>query len=673
MAESMIEYALAYLKPDGHRPAFPVFPCTFYKIPLVKSWQEAPITTPDEVKKAWAEKPAAAIGILTGRKTGLIVIDVDEGHAEGVSGKDSLEDLESELGKLPEGPQVLTPSGGVHLWFKYPDLPKGVWITGAIGIRPGIDIRADGNFVIAPPSRAFVKHTHKVKAYEWEASSDAADIPLPDLPPAWIRWITRHAAEMAETKQAQEPPKNNGKAKDPPPPAEVGTRNDTIFKYGCSLRATGGDMESIRQALEAYNQSLREPLPQRELAATLKSIERYPQGQPQQKGRPPKEDLTLAAVEQTLTAMGYSIRLNAVTREMDVTGTTAAGRIPNVEDLVQLLREALIPVYKGVMPALLRDQLAFIARESEYNPILEKLDSVQWDGNNRLPEIYSLYGLEEDNLSQALIRKWLLQAIALLFNRDEDPFQPEGCLTLCGKQGYFKTSFFKKLALRATWFNSGNISAYDKDTTRRIVQSWITELGEADYTTSQTNPSFLNSFITNAFDTYRLPYAREDTRHARRASLGATCNEPGYISDQNGSRRWWTIPINRKPTFEAFNHLDALQLWAQIYAEVKPLSYAEKGSCFRLSDEERQALEKRNSGHKAEVKAQSEVEDIFAIAEERGFPKMLMTVSEFKTRWAETLAHFSVQQISTALKAAGIEIQKTTKGKRHAELPYPEN
>lgn len=667
----MLEYALAYITPNGCRPALPVIPCNLRKEPILPEWSERPLTTPEEVKTAWAKKPNAAIGILTGKRSGLLVIDIDENHTEGISGKETLEDLEKELGPLPDGPQVLTPSGGLHLWFKY---PAKATIPSAVAIAPGIDIRADGGQVIAPPSRCYPKRpdgsfADTPKEYQWELSSYPNETPLPDLPPKWIAKLQESNQRENTTKKAA-PTRKSGKTA-PPAPAAVGTRNDTIFKYGCSLRAMGGEMDAIRAALDEYNRSLKEPLPQRELEATIASIARYQKGEPKAQGRPPKADLTLDAVAQTLEQMGYQIRLNAITREFDITGTTPGGRTPTIDRLALVLRDALIAEYKGATTGLLQEMLAGLAWENEYNPILQLIDGTAWDGQDRLAQLYAIYGLEEDPLSQALIHKWLLQAIALLFNREQAPFQPEGCLTLCGKQGLCKTSFFKKMALRSNWFEGGAvINAYDKDTTRRIVQSWITELGEADYTTGKTSASFLNGFITNGYDSYRLPYAREDTRQPRRASLGATCNEPNYIADPNGSRRWWTVPIEKAVTWDEFNQLDALQLWAQIYSEVKPLSYDEKGRCFRLTEQEKSALEDRNAGHKTKTKAQAEVEDIFTIAEQRDYSFAEMTISEFKTRWA-TLTRYSVHQIGQALKAIGKGTDKGPKGKRVALLPYP--
>lgn len=93
----------------------------------------------------WRRWPAANIGVVTGRPSGLVVVDVDPEHG----GVDSMRQLVAEHGPLPPGPRVRTGSGGWHVMFTWPghDVPNS---TSRVG--PGVDIRGDGGYVIAPPS-----------------------------------------------------------------------------------------------------------------------------------------------------------------------------------------------------------------------------------------------------------------------------------------------------------------------------------------------------------------------------------------------------------------------------------------------------------------------------------------------------------------------------------------
>jgi hypothetical protein len=110
------------------------------------------------------------VAIRTGAVSGLIVLDVDPGHG----GDESLEALLRDHGSLPPGTVARTGSGGRHFYFAHP----GGVIRNDAGRRlgPGLDIRGDGGYVIAPPS----SHTSGTK-YRWESQ----DLQLPN-PPDWL-------------------------------------------------------------------------------------------------------------------------------------------------------------------------------------------------------------------------------------------------------------------------------------------------------------------------------------------------------------------------------------------------------------------------------------------------------------------------------------------------------
>ena len=103
-------------------------------------------TDPRTVINWWNRWPDANVGVVTGRPSGLVVVDVDPDHG----GIDSMRALVSEHGRLPDGPRVRTGSGGWHVLFEAPDQPLR---NSAGRLGAGVDVRADGGYVIAPPSR----------------------------------------------------------------------------------------------------------------------------------------------------------------------------------------------------------------------------------------------------------------------------------------------------------------------------------------------------------------------------------------------------------------------------------------------------------------------------------------------------------------------------------------
>lgn len=99
---------------------------------------------PAEITDWWARWPDANVGIVTGRRSGLIVLDVD-----GDCGRLSLAALEAEFGDLPVSAAVKT-ARGWHLYYALPG--AGARVGNRAAFCPGLDIRADGGLVVAPPS-----------------------------------------------------------------------------------------------------------------------------------------------------------------------------------------------------------------------------------------------------------------------------------------------------------------------------------------------------------------------------------------------------------------------------------------------------------------------------------------------------------------------------------------
>jgi hypothetical protein len=93
----------------------------------------------------WQRWPEANVGIGTGREAGIVVLDVDVQHGGG----GTLAELVKKNGDLPDAPQVLTGGGGKHVYFAH---PGGEVRNSAGKLGLGLDIRADGGYVIMPPS-----------------------------------------------------------------------------------------------------------------------------------------------------------------------------------------------------------------------------------------------------------------------------------------------------------------------------------------------------------------------------------------------------------------------------------------------------------------------------------------------------------------------------------------
>ncbi len=102
---------------------------------------------PVRLSALWRAWPYANVGVLTGRASGIVVVDVDT--KRGQVGADSLRALEDTHEPLPATLTSLTPTGGWHLFFRHPG-GRVSDSTSVIGRH--IDVRGDGGYVVAPPS-----------------------------------------------------------------------------------------------------------------------------------------------------------------------------------------------------------------------------------------------------------------------------------------------------------------------------------------------------------------------------------------------------------------------------------------------------------------------------------------------------------------------------------------
>ena len=100
---------------------------------------------PQQIQDWWTQWPAANVGIATGAVSGLVVIDIDPRNGGNESYAQLKNELPSAFAKLFE---VRSGGGGTHLYFQHP----GGHIPCRANIRPGIDVKADGGYVVAPNS-----------------------------------------------------------------------------------------------------------------------------------------------------------------------------------------------------------------------------------------------------------------------------------------------------------------------------------------------------------------------------------------------------------------------------------------------------------------------------------------------------------------------------------------
>ena len=277
--------------------------------------------------------------------------------------------------------------------------------------------------------------------------------------------------------------------------------------------------------------------------------------------------------------------------------------IPNFKPIADLKDEAhLVELenlcIKNFIPhQRVRDAMKIIAQE--VNPVARWINSKPWDGVSRIADFCDTVSSEDTVLKNMLMRKWLLSCVAAAY--EVDGVSLEGLLVFQGKQGLGKTLWFKRLAdFNKGWLLEGaTLDPKDKDSVKKAVSHWIVELGELESTFKKADINQLKAFITSRSDEMRLPYDRTFTNYQRRTAFFASVNEPEFLMDGSGNRRFWCIKVT---DINPHHGLDMQQVWA----EVKDTLYKEGEKNWYLTREERDLLQESNEG----FRTQGAVEDL---------------------------------------------------------------
>lgn len=234
MFDSLGDYALKYARHGWAVHALK----PRQKIPATPHGCKDASTDEDTVRAMWGDQPYN-IGLATGRASGVFVFDVDGSPPKdgGLTGPEALAELVDQHGPLPATLTVRTGSGA-HYYFKMPadvDLNNRARIT-VRGQKTALDVRADGGYVVVPPSI----HPSGA-AYQWEAGPrEVADAP------AWLIELVR----KPETPLAPPPKTRASVIAEPLSDDDTATAAE-VLAHGCEIiQTTNGSRhdEIYRQA-----------------------------------------------------------------------------------------------------------------------------------------------------------------------------------------------------------------------------------------------------------------------------------------------------------------------------------------------------------------------------------------------------------------------------------------
>lgn len=235
----LLEYASRYV--NSGWSILPVRPDE--KRPYMTNWrqymhQKADMKT---VTPWFTMLKGAGVGMVTGKISNIIVLDIESYCPT---------PIEEILEEYPTQLVSRSGSGGYHLFYQYPTSRQS--ISNRVGIFKGADLRADGGFIVLPPTM------HPCgNRYEWISEGVPGAFPLAllelEAQPRTVGegWITEALRGVSE-----------------------GGRNDTCARLAGYFFNKGMSADIVETLLMEWNERNDPPLPAKEVRTTLKSIER---------------------------------------------------------------------------------------------------------------------------------------------------------------------------------------------------------------------------------------------------------------------------------------------------------------------------------------------------------------------------------------------------------------
>ncbi|MEM6370643.1 MAG: VapE domain-containing protein [Myxococcota bacterium] len=447
----------------------------------------------------------------------LVVLDVD-----GPEGAQSLERIRAQHGELPKGPVQITGSGGRHLLFK---APLGIKLPNAVKFKPGLDIRAEGGFIVTAPS------LHKSnKRYHWTD---------PDLePPEMPQWL----AEMANGRTVQVRP---DEYLERAPVAISGQGGSAVMMSvmatlvrGCKLREPA-DMMAL---IGPWNQRCEPPWTEKELRRGFtNALERFREdGRARvtyNKDGSPQVNLALVRrIVQEDPMFEGRLRYNAMAQYVEIDGERLDDYVINDE------RDAIVDRYSlpNLNARMVAEQLIAEARKHIYSPVVEYLDALDWDGQRRFGQLVDALRIRNGRnrrLGPFYIRKWMVSAVA----RARAP----GCkvdtiFVLQGdEQGGGKSSALRALA--EPWFSDSNLDLSHKDSFMAIAGIWIHEFQELASWYGKKDGNLVKAYISSQVDRYRPSHLQHVRDVPPSNVFCGTVNDRDFLTDRTGARRFWCL------------------------------------------------------------------------------------------------------------------------------------
>jgi len=519
--------------------------------------------------------PDANVGVVTGPASGIVVVDIDPRSGGDATWQKLCDDHDAPLTVRCD-----TGGGGWHMYFRYPK-GRGVIRSRAGALGQGVDVKADGGYVVAPPSL----HASG-RRYTWSAPPREYDLaempdwllelvcrdPRPARKPAkpttedgWLLVAFRSAGWLGDRQASGgyavrcpwTTEHTSGREFDGSTVVFPPDTSRTMGWLHCShAHCAGRTLADVRRSLpDAATKAADAAYPPRHTARTdgdgvvddgdwQADLDRKTGG-----------GIT-ASHHNVISVLAHDPRWSGVLawnefseridlRKLPPWHPDDAPAVPSSswQDSDDTRLVAWLGRYWSakIGIAMAHDAVEVVARCNTWHPVRSHLAALAWDGIKRLPTwLHDVAGACACPYASAIGTRWLIQLVARVM---QPGCRADSVLVLEGAQGVRKSSM---LALLATdeWYadDIGDISK--KDAADALRGKWLIELGELAGV-RKSDQETQKAFISRRVDHYRPAYGRATIDRLRQCCFAGTTNAYLYLGDETGARRNWGIKVGR--------------------------------------------------------------------------------------------------------------------------------
>lgn len=242
------------------------------------------------------------------------------------------------------------------------------------------------------------------------------------------------------------------------------------------------------------------------------------------------------------------------------------------------VRNYIESIYKINSISKVDDALSLEFNKNSFHPVRDYLNGLEWDKVQRVDRLLIEYfGAPDNQYTREAITISLAAAVARIF---EPGTKFDYVLTLIGKEGVAKSTFFRKLGLE--WFSDTFTTVQGKEAFEQLAGAWIIEMAELAGL-RKAEAENVKHFISKCSDSFRPAYARTTETFQRQCVFFGTTNDPTFLKFPGKNRRFMPIEVREdlatKGVWEDLTPDEVGQIWAeavQIYKDGVDLYLSEE-------------------------------------------------------------------------------------------------